>query len=368
MQSGFVRILSGRSSSFVGARLVSRRNASHQEFVVPPLTPSSSSYWAKLLVAGAAGALVLYASSQKDAYADEKKAAVVGGAVDYAAVRKDIEGLLEDPKYDDGSYGPLFIRLAWHAAGTFDKKDGSGGSSGATMRFLSESGHGANAGLAIARERLEKVKAKYPGLSYADLWTLAGCVAIESMGGPKIAWRPGRTDHAGPKSPVPDGRLPDASQGQGHVRDVFYRMGFNDQEIVALIGAHAVGRCHTDRSGYEGPWTNSPTTISNDFYVQLLGKKWTERKWNGPKQYEDESKKLMMTPADLAFIQDPELKKWVVKYAADEDLWLSDFAKAFNKLIELGIKFPTASASPAGGIGASKGAKKEESKPWYKFW
>jgi len=321
--------------------------------------------WSKLLLAGAAGALVLYAA--QEASADEKKAAstgaAVGAGVDYKAVRKDIEALLDSSGYDDGSYGPVFIRLAWHASGTFDKKDGSGGSNGATMRYAQESGHGANAGLALARERLEKVKAKYPGLSYADLWTLAGCVAIEQMGGPKIDWRPGRSDYAGTSSPVPDGRLPDANQGQSHVRDVFYRMGFNDQEIVALIGAHAVGRCHTDRSGYDGPWTNSPTVFSNDFFVQLLNNKWTEKKWKGPKQFEDESKKLMMTPADLAFIQDPEFKKWVEKYAADEALWHADFAKAWKKLIENGVKFPDAAkAAPA------KAEAKAEAKPWYKFW
>ena len=50
----------------------------------------------------------------------------------------------------------------------------------------------------------------------------------------------------------PNGRLPDAAQGQKHVRDVFYRMGFNDQEIVALLGAHTIGRCHADRSGFVG--------------------------------------------------------------------------------------------------------------------
>lgn len=82
------------------------------------------------------------------------------------------------------------------------------------------------------------------------------------MGGPKIPWRPGRIDGVETQQ-TPDGRLPDAAQGEKHVRDIFYRMGFNDQEIVALIGAHALGRCHTDRSGYDGPWTFSPTTFSN---------------------------------------------------------------------------------------------------------
>jgi cytochrome c peroxidase len=67
-----------------------------------------------------------------------------------------------------------------------------------------------------------------------------------------------------------DGRLPDASQGHDHLRQIFYRMGFNDQEIVALSGAHALGRCHTDRSGFDGPWTFSPTTFTNDYYNLLV--------------------------------------------------------------------------------------------------
>lgn len=58
---------------------------------------------------------------------------------------------MDNDDYDDGSYGPVLVRLAWHASGTFDKATGTGGSNGATMRFAPESGHGANAGLAVAR-------------------------------------------------------------------------------------------------------------------------------------------------------------------------------------------------------------------------
>jgi len=70
---------------------------------------------------------------------------------DYAAVRKAIEDVLDVENYDDGSYGPVLVRLAWHASGTYDKATGTGGSNGATMRFAPESEHGANAGLAVAR-------------------------------------------------------------------------------------------------------------------------------------------------------------------------------------------------------------------------
>lgn len=89
--------------------------------------------------------------------------------------------LEEDSNYDDGSYGPIFVRLAWHASGTYDKASGTGGSNKGTMRFEPESKHGANAGLHIAREKLEKIKQKFPGISYGDLWTLAGVVAVQEM-------------------------------------------------------------------------------------------------------------------------------------------------------------------------------------------
>lgn len=200
----------------------------------------------------------------------------------------EIAAKLDSLDYDDGSYGPLLVRLAWHASGTYSAKDGTGGSNGATMRFSSEAGWGANAGLKIARDLLAPIAAANPGISTADLWTLAGVAAIQQLGGPTIPWRPGRVDYKDDSKVVPDGRLPDASKTQGHLRDIFYRMGFNvsslvggrrplmglalvpqplpplppppqDQEIVALAGAHALGRCHTDRSGFEGPWTRSPT-------------------------------------------------------------------------------------------------------------
>ncbi len=61
-------------------------------------------------------------------------------------------------------------------------------------------------------------------------------------------------------------------------------MGFNDQEIVALLGGHALGRCHANRSGFDGPWTFSPTVVTNDFYKLLLDSKWEWKKWDGPKQ------------------------------------------------------------------------------------
>ena len=66
------------------------------------------------------------------------------------------------------------------------------------------------------------------------------------------------------------GRLPDAAQGAQHLRDVFYRQGFDDKDIVALSGAHTVGRCHLSRSGFDGPWTHTPLKFNNEYFRNLI--------------------------------------------------------------------------------------------------
>ncbi|KAJ3278705.1 cytochrome c peroxidase [Borealophlyctis nickersoniae] len=276
---------------------------------------------------------------------------------DYDAVKRDIAAILKKPDYDDGSIGPVLVRLAWHASGTYDAKTGKGGSDGATMRFEPEMTDAANAGLERARAFLEPVKQKHPWISYADLWTLAGATAIEEMGGPSIPWRPGRADLVADNI-VPDdvpenGRLPDASQGAAHVRDVFNRMGFTDREIVALIGAHGIGRCHSDRSGYEGPWTYTPTRFSNQFFVLLTTVDWQPKKWDGPLQYADPDDELMMLPADMVFRDDPVFGPISKEYAKSKEVFYKDFASAFGKLLELGVRRDKAMVKlqPTGGAG-----------------
>ncbi|KAJ1812111.1 heme peroxidase [Coemansia sp. RSA 2598] len=308
----------------------------HQQYQAPRTTKAGPG-------PGILGAIAVGAIAGWYFYSTENSAGASGDSwkkVNYNNVYKDIADLLEDEDYDDGSYGPVFVRLAWHASGTFDKKTRTGGSDGATIRFEPESAHGANAGLEVARQRLEPLKKKYPHISYGDLYTLAGVVAVQELGGPTVAWRPGRKDKLAADC-TPDGRLPDAAQGADHVRDIFYRMGFNDQEIAALVGAHALGRCHTDRSGFDGPWNASPTSFTNYFYTELLNNTWVPKKWNGPFQYVDrESGQFMMLPADMAFKKDSKFRVYVEKYAADQDAFFEDFAKAFAKLLELGVDFP----------------------------
>ncbi|KAI0125534.1 peroxiredoxin [Xylariales sp. AK1849] len=265
-------------------------------------------------------------------------------------VKAAVRALLHQPEYDDGSAGPVLVRLAWHSAGTYCAETNTGGSNGAGMRYEEEGGDPANAGLAHARAFLEPVKKQFPWITYADLWCLAAIVAIREMGGPEIQWQGGRTDFTEDSKVPPRGRLPDAAQGSDHLRHIFYRMSFNDQEIVALSGAHNLGRCHSDRSGFEGKWVNNPTRFSNQYFKLLLVHDWKKKRLeNGMEQfvYIDEEEELgegekpeelMMLPTDIALLSDPSFRPWVEKYAEDKDLFFNHFSKVFARLLELGIR------------------------------
>lgn len=270
---------------------------------------------------------------------------------DYNAVREDIKKIIPNKDWDDGSLGPLFVRLAWHASGTYDKATNTGGSDGATMRFPPESTDEANNGLKHARDFLEPIKAKYPWISYADLWTLSGVVAVEALGGPVVEWQPGRKDKTADNDVPPNGRLPNAEKGEQHIREVFNRMGFNDREIVALLGAHCLGRCHPDRSGYEGKWTLTPTRFTAQFYTQLLTKTWTPKDitTNGitKQQFKDDNDRVMMLPADMAIRWDPEFKKIAEEYSKDRQLFFNEFGVAFGKLLDLGVKRSSDTETPS---------------------
>ncbi|KAG6891563.1 heme peroxidase [Termitomyces sp. T32_za158] len=337
-----------RRAAVAGIRATPRANAGfrasfrHNSTAAPTPKKSNTGLFLGIAALAVAGGGFYYLNAANEAGSAnagaQAKANFVPTRDDYQKVYNKIAELLDEAgEYDDGSYGPLILRLAWHASGTYDKETKTGGSNYATMRFQPESLHGANNGLNIARDLMEKIKKEHEWISYGDLWTLGGVAAIQEMAGPKIPWRPGRVDGFAADA-TPDGRLPDATQGAAHLRAIFGRMGFNDQEIVALSGAHALGRCHTDRSGFTGPWTFSPTTLTNDYYKLLFNETWTWKKWNGPKQLEDKgTKSLMMLPTDYVLVQDRSFKKYAKAYADDVNLWFKDFSKVVATLFELGV-------------------------------
>ncbi|KAK9670636.1 hypothetical protein RND81_13G214500 [Saponaria officinalis] len=217
---------------------------------------------------------------------------------------------------------PIMLRLAWHDAGTYDVKTKTGGPNGSIKYELN---HFANKGLNIAIDFCEEVKAKYPKITYADLYQLAGVVAVEVSGGPTIDFVPGRMVRAYCPTSIEEGRLPDAKEGATHLRDVFYRMGFSDKDIVALSGAHTLGRAHAERSGFGGAWTPEPLKFDNSYFVELL---------------KGEKSGQLKLPTDKVLVQDPVFRPYVELYAEDKEAFFRDYADSHKKLSMLGFTPP----------------------------
>jgi catalase-peroxidase len=207
--------------------------------------------------------------------------------LDLKAIKKDLLALMTDSQEwwpaDYGHYGPLFIRMAWHSAGTYRLGDGRGGACDGTQRFAPLNSWPDNANLDKARRLLWPIKKKYgKQISWADLMILAGNVALESMGfktfgfagGREDVWEPqedvywgsesewlgdkrysGERDLENPLAAVqmgliyvnpegPNGK-PDPVASGLDVRETFARMAMNDEETVALVaGGHTFGKCH----------------------------------------------------------------------------------------------------------------------------
>jgi catalase-peroxidase len=208
-------------------------------------------------------------------------------ALDYKALKKDLAKLMTDSQpwwpADFGHYGPLFIRMAWHSAGTYRTGDGRGGGGRGQQRFAPLNSWPDNASLDKARRLLWPIKQKYGRrISWADLMILAGNVALETMGfrtfgfggGRKDVWEPdhdvywgketkwlgderysGDRDLENPLAAVQMGLIyvnpegpngnPDPRAAARDIRETFARMAMNDEETVALIaGGHSFGKTH----------------------------------------------------------------------------------------------------------------------------
>ena len=260
----------------------------------------------------------------------------------YDLVAQAIKNVIPQPSYKpEMTIGPNMIRFAWHCCAHYDKASGTGGSSGGTMRFAQEFNDLGNTGLNTSKSYLDQVQQQFPWISFADLYTYAGCIAIEHIGGPKIEWKPGRSDCPDANKVPPMGRLPLATEDANHIREVFYnRLGFNAQETVALIGGgHGIGGCHSRYSGFNGIWTRAPFSWDNDFFKVLLEENWSLGivPETGIEQYYNDDRSLMMLNTDIELLKDPEFRRWVEIFAADDSFFNEQFALAFAKLLELGV-------------------------------
>uniref|UniRef100_A0A2P2LV13 L-ascorbate peroxidase n=1 Tax=Rhizophora mucronata TaxID=61149 RepID=A0A2P2LV13_RHIMU len=110
--------------------------------------------------------------------------------------------------------------------------------------------------------------------------------------------------------------------GAQHLKDIFYRMGLSNKDIVALSGAHTLGRAHQERSSFDGPWTKEPLKFDNSYFVELL---------------KGETEGLLKLSTDKALLDDPAFRPYVELYAKDEETFFKDYTVSHKKLSELGF-------------------------------
>jgi catalase-peroxidase len=245
--------------------------------------PSNAGWWPNQLKLN----ILHQHSSKSNPMGEEFDYAAAFQSLDLSAVVKDLHGLMTDSQdwwpADFGHYGPLFIRMAWHSAGTYRTGDGRGGAGSGSQRFAPLNSWPDNANLDKARRLLWPIKQKYGRrISWADLMILAGNVALESMGFKTFGFAGGRPDIWEPEEDIywgsentwladsrysgdrqlenplaavqmgliyvnpegPNGK-PDPLAAARDIRETFARMAMNDEETVALIaGGHSFGKTH----------------------------------------------------------------------------------------------------------------------------
>ncbi|VAI15011.1 unnamed protein product [Triticum turgidum subsp. durum] len=222
------------------------------------------------------------------------------------------------------------VRLGWHDAGTYDKNINEWPKCGGANGSLSST-----AGLVNALKLIQAIKDKYAGVTYADLFQLASATAVEEAGGPKIPMIYGRVDVSAPEQCPPEGRLPACSNN-------FSVMGaINDYlEIVALSGAHTLGRSRPERSG----WGKPETKYTKNGPGAPGGQSWTSQWLKFDNSYfkdvkERRDEDLLVLPTDAVLFEDSSFKIYAEKYAEDQDTFFEDYAEAHAKLSNLGSKF-----------------------------
>ncbi len=360
-------------------------------------------------------------------YGDDFDYATAFESVDIKELKADIVKVLTTSQdwwpADWGHYGGLMIRMAWHSAGTYRVHDGRGGADGGQQRFDPLNSWPDNANLDKARRLLWPVKQKYGrNVSWADLMILSGNVALESMGFETLGFGGGRVDdweadlvYWGPETEMlgndkrydkdgdlekplaavhmgliyvnpegPNGNL-DPVAAAADIRESFYRMAMNDEEIVALIaGGHTLGKVHgavkadcigpepaaaaieeqglgwknkcgkgnaedTMTSGLEGAWTQTPTTWSVLYLDNLFRFDWEKQKSPGggtvwvptdksmhtavpDAHVKGKSNPPVMLTTDLTLKEDPGFRKIAERFRKDPKEFDKAFARAWFKL------------------------------------
>ncbi|XP_020216627.1 L-ascorbate peroxidase 5, peroxisomal-like [Cajanus cajan] len=282
---------------------------------------------------------------------------------------------------------PHMLRLAWQDACSYDPESKIRGGPNGCIRSEQVLKRQENKGLDKALQLCEQVKAKLKKVSYADLYQLAGVVAVEVTGGPSIRFVPGREDS---DEPPQEGRIPNPHErGVSHLRDIFTtRMGLTDQDIVALFGGQVLvrtiypinnkGETSENQSSIKGKTDEatedhsrkigktSETSENHSSKTEKLSETSKddfgkiEKSSEASKDHNDKKGIWTSNPLkfdnsyfvellkndkftlnmDKALVEDRKFRKYVEKYAKDKDAFLKDYEVAHKKLSELGFSSP----------------------------
>ena len=205
-------------------------------------------------------------------------------------------------------HAPGLVRLAFHDAGTFAPATNDGGASGSITNDL-ELHRQENDGLQKTSARILEMRKNLSDFSLPDIIAVAGAVAIEMCGGPKILVGLGRQESL---TPAPINRLPDKDDDLKKVLDYFSRCGFNKQETVALMGSHTLGDAE------DKPFTKDRLSFNNSYFSRLISG--------------ERDPVLRFFHADEALLEDPDYSAWIKKYANDQELFFDDYKQAYKKM------------------------------------
>jgi len=280
----------------------------------------------------------------------------------YQSIQASVRSI-EPPSTDvvgQADYFGGLVRLAFHDSGTFVQQ----GNLYRACGWLNYSDPG-NSGLSTFQNQLEPLYP--PHMSYvskADFWVAAAYTVIEDAGGPTIPFMGGRVDCTNATAYKPAGLLPNPEGNWTAVTDVFVtRMGLTETDIIALLGAHVLGRCKYQNTGYEGYWVGNPNRFTNGFYSLLLNTQWFfTTTMNGTHQWQtlinnnvnNEPSVMLNTDMAMRFgnvgvgascnmtnntatCADNTLTlSTITKYANNQSEFFTDFVTAYSKLTSRG--------------------------------
>lgn len=271
-------------------------------------------------------------------------------------IKSSVLGLLPDTvqgscvSCDRGDFVGAIIRLIFHDAA------GNGGPNGCLDGCTTTGCNGQtdHTGLSMIMGQLEPVYQLFSTqISRADFWVLAANAVLEAIGGPRVEFKWGRQDVTNCDD---TGFMPENDGDWNHIKSILVgRMGFTIKELVALMGAHTLGRLELSNSGFTGPWTRDQDSLGVDYYSNIPGINWNkEVNSEGNTQWTGGNGLSMLNPDMALYIGvaectrfgngnvggscpiNAEASGFVDEYAASQSTWFRDFALAFQKLQEVG--------------------------------